>query len=363
MENKLVVLGIPWDVDTEGLREYMSKFGELEDCIVMKERNSGRSRGFGYVTFASVEDAKNVLSGEHFLGNRMLEIKVATPKEEMRAPPKKATRIFVARIPPSVTEADFRSYFEQYGDITDLYMPKDQVTKAHRGIGFITFASADSVESLMAESHELGGSTVVVDRATPKEDDFRPVTRVTQGGYGAYNAYITAATRYAALGAPTLYDHPGAVYSMESAVGMGKKIFVGRLPQEATTDDLRQYFGRFGRILDVYIPKDPKRTGHRGFGFVTFAEDGVADRVSRRSHEICGQQVAIDSATPVDGAGPSENLMMVAEPFGGYGGPMRSYGRIGDMESPAEGLQDQSGGIGRISGKRMPMCAPGFLRP
>lgn len=29
-----------------------------------------------------------------------------------------------------------------------------------------------------------------------------------QGGYGAYNAYISAATRYAALGAPTLYDHP-----------------------------------------------------------------------------------------------------------------------------------------------------------
>ena len=30
------VLGIPWDVDTDGLREYMSKFGDLEDCIVMK---------------------------------------------------------------------------------------------------------------------------------------------------------------------------------------------------------------------------------------------------------------------------------------------------------------------------------------
>lgn len=36
---------------------------------------------------------------------------------------------------------------------------------------------------------------------------------------------------------------------------MGKKIFVGRLPQEATAEDLRQYFGRFGRILDVYVPK------------------------------------------------------------------------------------------------------------
>ncbi|XP_028760489.1 heterogeneous nuclear ribonucleoprotein A/B-like [Neltuma alba] len=330
-QRKLVVLGIPWEVDTEGLKDYMSKFGELEDCIVMKERSTGRSRGFGYVTFASVDDAKTALSSEHVLGNRMLEVKVATPKEEMRAPVKKVTRIFVARIPPSVTEATFRSHFEKYGEITDLYMPKDQGSKSHRGIGFITFANAESVENLMADTHELGGSAVVVDRATPKEDDFRPIGRMSQGGYGAYNAYISAATRYAALGAPTLYDHPGPVYGSkgEPIRGMGKKIFVGRLPPEATADDLRQYFGRFGRILDVYVPKDPKRAGHRGFGFVTFAEDGVADRVSRRSHEICGHQVAIDSATPLDDAGPSSNFMMSSvDTFGGYGGPMRTYGRM-----------------------------------
>ncbi|KAK7309215.1 hypothetical protein RJT34_05756 [Clitoria ternatea] len=345
-QRKLVVLGIPWDVDTEGLREYMSKFGELEDCIVMKERATGRSRGFGYVTFASVDDAKDVLSSEHILGNRTLEVKVATPKEEMRAPVKKVTRIFVARIPQAVTEATFRSHFEKYGDITDLYMPKDQGSKVHRGIGFITFANADSVENLMSETHELGGSAVVVDRATPKEDDYKPIGRVPQGGYGAYNAYISAATRYAALGAPTLYDHPGPIYGRGEPRRVSKKIFVGRLPPEATAEDLRQYFGRFGRILDVYIPRDPKRSGHRGFGFVTFAEDGVADRVARRSHEICGHQVAIDSATPVDDAGPSGNFMMNSmDSLGGYGGPVRSYGRMyGSLD-----FDDWGYGMGRPS--------------
>lgn len=340
-DRKLVVLGIPWDVETEGLREYMSKFGELADCIVMKERSSGRSRGFGYVTFVSAEDAKAALTSEHFLGNRMLEVKIATPKEEMRTSSKKVTRIFVARITPSVTEAEFRSHFEKYGDITDLYMPKDPTTKGHRGIGFITFANAGAVDDLMGDTHELGGSNVVVDRATPKEEDFKPVSRMPQGaagGYGAYNAYINAATRYAAIGAPTLYDHPGAMYGRggggggEMPRGMGKKIFVGRLPQEASVEDLRHYFGRFGRILDVYVPKDPKRTGHRGFGFVTFADDGVADRVARRSHEICGHQVAIDSATPVDDAGTSGNFAVNnPEPFGHVTPaplPMRAYGRM-----------------------------------
>lgn len=347
-----MVLGIPWDVDTDGLREYMCKFGDLEDCIVMKDRSTGRSRGFGYVTFASSEDAKNALSAEHSLGNRALEVKVATPKDEMKARSKRITRIFIARIPLSVTETTFRDYFEKYGDITDLYMPKDHGSRGHRGIGFITFASSDSVDTLMAETHELGGSTIVVDRATPKEEDVRPVTRAPQAsGYGAYNAYISAATRYAAIGAPTLYDHPAPYGRDEPSRGMGMsaKIFIGRLPQEATVEDLRIYFGRFGHIVDAYIPKDPKKSGHRGFGFVTFADAIVAERVSRRSHEICGQKIAIDSATPLDDAGttrnpvvdrpPSRSYMMEPPmsrsymmdpviPYGGYGGPMRAYGRM-----------------------------------
>lgn len=41
----------------------------------------------------------------------------------------------------------------------------------------------------------------------------------------------------------------------EQTRGIGNKIFVGRLPQEASVDDLRDYFGRFGRIQDAYIPK------------------------------------------------------------------------------------------------------------
>ncbi|AQK98251.1 RNA-binding (RRM/RBD/RNP motifs) family protein [Zea mays] len=271
MATKLVVLGIPWDVDTEGLREYMAKFGPLDDCVVMKERSSGRSRGFGYVTFASADDAKNVLDCEHVLGSRTLEVKVATPKEEMKSQgSKKATRIFVARIPQSVDESMFRRHFEAFGEILDLYMPKEHGSKGHRGIGFITFQSAESVDNIMQESHELDGTTVVVDRATPK---------------------ILTHINFSSRLSISLFDfhQSGGYYGPSQAVG--KKIFVGRLPQEANTDDLRQYFGRFGRIVDAYIPKDPKRSGHRGFGFVTFADDGVAERVARRSHEILGHEV------------------------------------------------------------------------
>eukprot|EP00252_Welwitschia_mirabilis_P007497 TRINITY_DN1890_c0_g1_i3.p1 TRINITY_DN1890_c0_g1~~TRINITY_DN1890_c0_g1_i3.p1 ORF type:complete len:376 (+),score=97.74 TRINITY_DN1890_c0_g1_i3:303-1430(+) len=318
----------------------MSKFGEIDDVIVMRDRASGRSRGFGYVTFSSVEDAKKVLEAEHVLNGRTLDVKVATPKEEMKTPSKKITRIFVARIPSSVTEQKFRSYFEEYGKIEDLYMPKDQRSGGHRGIGFITFEDPESVDKIMSETHTLEGTTIAIDRATPKVENAKQWGRSASGGYGAYNAYINAATRYGEFGTSALYDHssPGlrdgygsgfggaygrssswSSYGLSSAYGMpdhyagygregypaavrgmSEKIFVGRLPSEANAEDLRRHFSTYGTIVDVFVPKNPKGKGHRGFGFVTFAERGVAERVSRRTHEICGQQVAIDAATPID---------------------------------------------------------------
>jgi RNA-binding protein Musashi len=68
--------------------------------------------------------AQKAVSTQHSLNGRMLEVKVATPREEMKPPAKKITRVFVARIPPIVTDEMFRSYFEKYGALTDAYMPK-----------------------------------------------------------------------------------------------------------------------------------------------------------------------------------------------------------------------------------------------
>ncbi|RID77235.1 hypothetical protein BRARA_A00163 [Brassica rapa] len=117
----------------------MSKFGDFEDCIVMKDRSTGRSRGFGYVTFASSQDASSI--GITVMSALILEVKVATPKEEMRQPAKKATRIFV----------------ERYGEITDLYMPKDPKRSGHRGFGFATFAENGVADRVSRRSHEICG--------------------------------------------------------------------------------------------------------------------------------------------------------------------------------------------------------------
>ncbi|CAK9223878.1 unnamed protein product [Sphagnum jensenii] len=330
---KLVVLGIPWDIDTEGLRQYMLRFGDLDDVIVMKDRATGRSRGFGYVTFSSAENAQKAVSTQHSLNGRMLEVKIATPREEMKPPAKKITRVFVARIPPIVTDEEFRSYFEKFGALTDAYMPKDLASKAHRGIGFVTYEHSESVDRLMNESHELGGSTIAVDRATPKEDGVKVWGKGYPGtaAYGAYGVYTNAA-RFGGFGGAFGSAQAGSYGSGTPPIpplrGLGTKIFVGRLPLEATAEDLRRYFNNFGRISDVYVPKDAKKTSHRGFGFVTFSDEGAAERVALRTHEILGHQIAVDRAAPQDEMANAAYLNHVgpgaaAASTGGAGGPIR----------------------------------------
>ncbi|ODM14678.1 hypothetical protein SI65_09867 [Aspergillus cristatus] len=54
---KLFVGGLSWHTTDESLRAGFEQFGVVEDAIVVKDRDSGRSRGFGFVRFASEQEA------------------------------------------------------------------------------------------------------------------------------------------------------------------------------------------------------------------------------------------------------------------------------------------------------------------
>lgn len=164
---KVVVLGVPWQTEDTTLHAHFSQYGSVEEAQIMRERYTGKSRGFGFVTFASSADAQHAIAAEHVIDGRRCEAKLALPEGKVGSA--RTTRIFVARIPSSVTDPQFRSYFEQFGTVQDAYMPKDPSKQGHRGIGFVTYASAESVERVMAGTHVLNGNEVALDRATPKE--------------------------------------------------------------------------------------------------------------------------------------------------------------------------------------------------
>jgi len=63
MGNKLFVGGLSWDTNDEGLRAAFSQFGVVEEAKVVMDRETGRSRGFGFVTMGDAEAAKSAMQG------------------------------------------------------------------------------------------------------------------------------------------------------------------------------------------------------------------------------------------------------------------------------------------------------------
>src|SRR5512136_1166868 len=62
MAKKLFVGGLSWDTTDEGLRQAFAPYGEITEAKVITDRDTGRSRGFGFVTFVQNEDAKTAIS-------------------------------------------------------------------------------------------------------------------------------------------------------------------------------------------------------------------------------------------------------------------------------------------------------------
>jgi len=82
MKNKLFVGGLSWNIDTAGLKKAFGSFGDIEEAIVIMDRETGKSRGFGFVTFAQAEDAGKALSMDcAVLDGRTLKVKIAQERE------------------------------------------------------------------------------------------------------------------------------------------------------------------------------------------------------------------------------------------------------------------------------------------
>ena len=83
MSKKLFVGSLSWDTNDEGLRTAFSPHGEVSEAVVISDRDTGRSRGFGFVTFEDDEAADKAvaaLNGTE-LDGRTIRVDVAQAKQ------------------------------------------------------------------------------------------------------------------------------------------------------------------------------------------------------------------------------------------------------------------------------------------
>ena len=81
---KLYVGNLPWSIDDKGLSELFASYGDIEEAVLIKDKFSGRSKGFGFVTFVNDADADKAIAemNEKDVEGRPLKVNEAKPMED-----------------------------------------------------------------------------------------------------------------------------------------------------------------------------------------------------------------------------------------------------------------------------------------
>ncbi|KRY78602.1 RNA-binding protein Musashi -like protein Rbp6 [Trichinella pseudospiralis] len=120
---KMFIGGLSWQTSVDSLRQYFMQFGEVTESVVMRDPNTKKARGFGFIKFADAASVDKVLNHQaHELDGKKIDPKVAFPK---RIQPKMVTRtkkIFVGGLSASTTLEDMKNYFTQYGRVLALLL-------------------------------------------------------------------------------------------------------------------------------------------------------------------------------------------------------------------------------------------------
>nr|XP_037856886.1 heterogeneous nuclear ribonucleoprotein A1-like [Chlorocebus sabaeus] len=125
---KLFIGGLSFETTGDSLRSHFEQWATLTDCVVMRDPNTKRSRGFGFVTYATVEEVDAVMSARpHKVDRRVVEPKRAVSREDSQRPGARLTvkKIFVGGIKEDTEEHHLRDYFEQYGKVEVIEIMTD----------------------------------------------------------------------------------------------------------------------------------------------------------------------------------------------------------------------------------------------
>lgn len=185
MGKKLFVGGLSWNTSEAGLRRAFEAAGDVESVTIVTDRETGKSRGFGFVAFSDDDSAARAveLLNETKLDGRSIRVDLAEEKAGSRpsrpssprtvapaATPGSFRKLFIGGLSYSVSSADLHAVFRDCGSCTSNVI-MDRETGQSRGFGFVAFENA--MDATMAverlDGIELGGRKIQVRPAEEKQ--------------------------------------------------------------------------------------------------------------------------------------------------------------------------------------------------
>ncbi|XP_071692973.1 28 kDa ribonucleoprotein, chloroplastic-like [Rutidosis leptorrhynchoides] len=180
---KIFVGNLPYDVDSEQLAQLFQQAGVVEISEVIYNRDTDQSRGFGFVTMSTVEEAEKAVEMLHRyeLGGRYLTVNKAAPRgsrpertertPQMTGP---SYRIYVGNLPWDVDDVRLEQLFSEHGKVVNARVVYDRESGRSRGFGFVTMSTEselnDAIENLDGQS--MGGRAIRVNVAEEKPRRF-----------------------------------------------------------------------------------------------------------------------------------------------------------------------------------------------
>ena len=175
-ERKLFVGGLPQDVKDTDLMTHFQTFGEIEGVNLKTDPNTGRSRGFAFVIYKSVEGVdKAVAEEEHDIKGKKVAVKKAQAKQG---------KVYIGKLKPEITDDEIKEFFAVYGTIANLEVPYDKTKNERKNFCFITFEKEETARKLLKEGTvTVKGVELEVKKVTPKGDGRGgPMGRGGRGG-------------------------------------------------------------------------------------------------------------------------------------------------------------------------------------
>lgn len=172
---KVYVGGLSHTTSELALQHLFEKFGNLENVWIVTDKISGKSRGFGFVSFLEESAAQTSvaqLNGTQ-LDGRTLKVSIANERRSERPSEDSVSsdaKVFVRGLSWNLSEEDLAVEFGGFGTVTLTKIVCDPNTHRSRGFGFVGFESKEVAEKAVAEMNgkEIQGRRITVEIAKPR---------------------------------------------------------------------------------------------------------------------------------------------------------------------------------------------------
>ncbi|TVU35953.1 hypothetical protein EJB05_17860 [Eragrostis curvula] len=162
---KLFVRGLGWETTSDSLRAIFSAYGDLEEAVVITDKTTGRSKGYGFVTFRHADSAVLALKEpSKKIDGRMTVTQLAAAGAaggpsggaagSGGAPPADVSlrKIFVGNVPADMPSDRLLSHFAAYGEIEEGPLGFDKQTGKFRGFALFVYKTPEGAQASLVDS-------------------------------------------------------------------------------------------------------------------------------------------------------------------------------------------------------------------